>query len=100
MPKTSDGKIVAQVHYASRLPRIQARQDYLRVILPRIQAPGREKCDCNHSIIMQISYHNMIINAGAGSVPPEPQCACLFPKDFNPRRFQLRVPLAHLAYMG
>jgi len=33
MPKTSDGKIVAQVHYASRLPRVQAGQDYLGVIL-------------------------------------------------------------------
>jgi hypothetical protein len=33
MPKTSDGKIVAQVHYASRLSRVQAGQDYLGVIL-------------------------------------------------------------------
>jgi len=29
MQETSDGMIVAQVHYASRLPRIMAMQDYL-----------------------------------------------------------------------
>jgi hypothetical protein len=29
MQKPSDGKIVAQIHYASRLPRIAAKQDYL-----------------------------------------------------------------------
>src|SRR5579864_5610742 len=34
--KTSDGRIVAQVHYASRLPRVLARQNYLRAILLRI----------------------------------------------------------------
>jgi hypothetical protein len=38
MQKTSDGKIVAQIRYASRLPRIAAKQDYLGVILPRIEA--------------------------------------------------------------
>jgi hypothetical protein len=27
--QTSDGKIVAQERYASRLPRVMARQDYL-----------------------------------------------------------------------
>jgi hypothetical protein len=27
--KTSDGKIVAQVRYASRLPRVMAKQEYL-----------------------------------------------------------------------
>jgi hypothetical protein len=43
MQKTSDGKIVAQVHYASRPLRVAARQDYLAVILPRIRAHGREK---------------------------------------------------------
>ena len=36
MQETSDGKIVAQVHYASRLPRVVARQDYLGGILLRI----------------------------------------------------------------
>jgi hypothetical protein len=50
MQKTSDGKIVAQLRYASRLLRIAAEQDYLAVILPRIDALGREKCDPNHSI--------------------------------------------------
>jgi len=43
--KASDGRIVAQVHYASRLPRFMARQDYLSGILPRIYAGQREKCD-------------------------------------------------------
>ncbi len=56
--KTSSGKIVAQVRYASRLPRVMARQDYLGRILPRIHAVGRENCDWNHSINMQIYFHN------------------------------------------
>jgi hypothetical protein len=30
MQETSNGKIVAQVHYASRLPRVMALQGYLR----------------------------------------------------------------------
>jgi hypothetical protein len=38
MQKPPDGKIVAQVHYASRLPRVAARQDYLRGILRRKRA--------------------------------------------------------------
>jgi hypothetical protein len=29
MQETSDGKIVAQVRYASRLPRVMAKQEYL-----------------------------------------------------------------------
>jgi hypothetical protein len=41
--KTSNGKIVAQVRYASRPPRDMGRQDYLDVILPPIYACGREK---------------------------------------------------------
>ncbi len=61
--KTSSGKIVAQVRYASRLPRIMARQDYLGRILPRIHAVGRENCDWNHSIYMQIYFHNRNIRA-------------------------------------
>ena len=40
----------------------------------------------------------MTINAD--SVRPEPQRACLFSQYFNPRRFQLRVSLAYLGYMG
>jgi hypothetical protein len=43
MQKTSDGKIVAQGHYASRLLGIVARQDYLSRILPRIEAGGPTK---------------------------------------------------------
>jgi hypothetical protein len=43
MQNTSDGKIVAQIHYASRLPRIVAKQDYLSEILPRIDPPDVKK---------------------------------------------------------
>jgi len=57
MQKTSDGKIVAQGRYASRLLRIAAKQDYLSVILRRIDGGGREKCDQNHSISMTINCH-------------------------------------------
>jgi hypothetical protein len=46
--KPSDGKIVAQERYASRLPRIAARQDYLSGILPRIRANGDQNCALNH----------------------------------------------------
>jgi hypothetical protein len=41
--KTSNGKIVAQVRYASRPPRDMGRQDYLDVILPPIYVGGIEK---------------------------------------------------------
>jgi hypothetical protein len=44
----SDGKIVAQRRYASRLPRIVAKQDYLSQILPRICAAGCQNCALNH----------------------------------------------------
>jgi len=41
MQKTSSGRIVAQEHYASRLPRVMARQDYLRaILLPFCDAGG------------------------------------------------------------
>jgi hypothetical protein len=43
MQETSDGKIVAQIHYASRLRRIAAKQDYLSEILPRIDRPDVKK---------------------------------------------------------
>jgi len=43
MQKPSDGKIVAQLRYASRLPRIVAKQDYLSEILPRIDRPDVKK---------------------------------------------------------
>jgi hypothetical protein len=43
--KTSSGKIVAQIRFASRLPRVAAKQDYLSEILPRIAASRREKFD-------------------------------------------------------
>src|SRR5271166_6203137 len=59
--KTSDGKIVAQVRYASRLPRIVARQDYLRAILPPIAPSCGQKCDGDHGINMQINIHYMKI---------------------------------------
>jgi hypothetical protein len=61
MQKTSDGKIVAQERYASRLPSIVARQDYLSGILPRIDADGRQNCDRNHRIIMNNIFNNMKI---------------------------------------
>jgi hypothetical protein len=61
MQKTSSGKIVAQVRYASRLLRVAAKQHYLSRILRRIHAGGREKCDQNHSIYMQNNCHNMKI---------------------------------------
>jgi hypothetical protein len=40
--RTSDGKIVAQLLYASRLPRIMAKQDYLSRILLRIGGSERK----------------------------------------------------------
>jgi hypothetical protein len=46
--KPSEGKIMAQKRYASRLPRIAAKQDYLSRILPRIHCVGRQNCDLNH----------------------------------------------------
>jgi hypothetical protein len=58
MQKTSDGKIVAQERYASRLPSIVARQDYLSGILPRIDAGGRQNCDRNHGIIMNNIFNS------------------------------------------
>jgi hypothetical protein len=61
--KPPNGKIVAQIRYASRLPRIVARQDYLGAILPRIEAGGRQKCDQDHGILMKINYHNMTIRS-------------------------------------
>jgi hypothetical protein len=45
MQQTSSGKIVAQEHYASRLPRIMARQDYLGEILLPFRRQIREKYD-------------------------------------------------------
>jgi hypothetical protein len=59
MQRTSDGKIVAQGRYASRPPRIVARQEYLSAILPRIGALAAQKCDCNHDITIQRHLHNM-----------------------------------------
>jgi len=44
---------VAQVLYASRLPRVAAKQDNLAEILLRIAALGREKCDPDHSIYVK-----------------------------------------------
>jgi hypothetical protein len=60
MQKTSDGKIVAQVHYASRLPRVAAQKDYLGRILLRFWSYAAEKCDFNHNIVVKIRLHYMI----------------------------------------
>jgi hypothetical protein len=43
MQKTSSGKIVAQEHYASRLPRFLARQDYSEADFTPVLGPGRGK---------------------------------------------------------
>jgi hypothetical protein len=59
MQETSDGKIVAQERYASRLPGLVARQDYLSGILPRIEAGGRQNCDRNHGIIVNNIFNSM-----------------------------------------
>jgi hypothetical protein len=59
--KPSNGKIVAQKRYASRLPRIVAKQDYLGRILRRIRASGSQNCDQDHGIISYNNYHYMII---------------------------------------
>jgi len=36
---------VAQALYASRLPRVMAKREYLRAILPRIGGLAAQKCD-------------------------------------------------------
>jgi hypothetical protein len=56
MQNASDGRIVAQVHYASRLPRFMARQDYLSGILRRIGVIGLEKCNFRTFTTMNNSY--------------------------------------------
>jgi len=61
MQETSDGKIVAQVHYASRLLRVAAQKDYLGRILLRFWSHAAEKCDFNHNIFMKIYFHYMIM---------------------------------------
>jgi hypothetical protein len=52
---------VAQIRYASRLPRVAAKQDYLSEILPRIAASRREKVDWDHNIVMPMEGHHRII---------------------------------------
>ena len=61
MQETSDGKIVAQVHYASRPLRVAAQKDYLGRILLRFWSYAAEKCDFNHNIVVKIRLHYMII---------------------------------------
>ena len=61
MQETSDGKIVAQVHYASRPLRVAAQKDYLGRILLRFWSYAAEKCDFNHNIVVKISLHYMIM---------------------------------------
>jgi hypothetical protein len=46
---------------------VVAKQHYLSGILPRIHAGGREKCDQNHSIYMQIFVHYMKIQGAIGA---------------------------------
>jgi hypothetical protein len=77
--KTSSGKIVAQVRYASRLPRVVARQDYLSGILPRIYQGRREKCDLNHSIYMQ---NICLIKKTAALDPPLARLSSVSPPPF------------------
>jgi hypothetical protein len=48
MQKPPDGKIVAQVLYASRLHRDMAKQDYLAEFYARFDAAEIEKCDQGH----------------------------------------------------
>ena len=43
MQETSDGKIVAQVHYASRPLRVAAQKDYLGRILLRLLRAMQQK---------------------------------------------------------
>jgi hypothetical protein len=51
MQKTSSGRIVAQEHYASRLTRFMARQDYLGAILLPFWAAIGEKCELYHTCL-------------------------------------------------
>jgi hypothetical protein len=43
MQKPPNGKIVAQVHYASRLPGFMARQDYLGQNFTTIHDPANKE---------------------------------------------------------
>jgi hypothetical protein len=49
MQQTSSGRIVAQERYASRLPRIVAKQDYLGAILLPFWDGRVGKCDRAHT---------------------------------------------------
>jgi hypothetical protein len=97
--KTSSGKIVAQVRYASRLLRVAAKQHYLSGILPRIHAGKREKCDRNHSIYMQSYFHNRKIRPRPTEPIPGRSPIFLLPSPFRPRApspmrgIMIRVPL-------
>jgi len=54
MQQTSSGRIVAQERYASRLPRIVAKQDYLGAILLPFWDGRVEKCDRAHTLCWAI----------------------------------------------
>src|SRR5215470_7191756 len=64
--QTSKGKIVAQVHYASRLPRVRGRQDHLRRILPPILNIDKQNCDPDHSIYIQTNLNGMKKSGSCG----------------------------------
>jgi len=57
------GKIVAQVHYASRLPRILARQGYLSGILLPIGVIGLEKYDESGQTQVKNNFHTEKIDS-------------------------------------
>jgi hypothetical protein len=63
--QTSEGKIVAQVHYASRPPRNWGRQDHLRRILPPILNIDTQNCDSNHNIYAQRNLNHVKIQLSA-----------------------------------
>ena len=64
-----DGKIVAQVHFASRLPRVMAKQDYLaRIVTPNSQSQ-QQKCDQNHSILVIVTVSICNIPSLKSAVP-------------------------------
>jgi hypothetical protein len=52
--KPPNGKIVAQVHYASRLPRVVARQDYLSGSLLRFKAHRGKKFSVPHPLSLHV----------------------------------------------
>jgi hypothetical protein len=58
-----DGKIVAQIHYASRLLCISAKQDHMRAILRPENEHSKRNCDQNHGTNVQKIMRNVTIMA-------------------------------------